>query len=220
MISVTILNFHGVGPILRKIDDGERDCWLDPDYFEAVLDMAAGQPHIRLTFDDGNASDVDIALPALLKRGLKAAFFLCAGHVDTPTFLSREQIRRLQANGMNIGSHGVAHVSWRGLASAQLNVEVGGSRKVLEEICGIPVDSAACPFGAYDRNVLSFLRRAGYRSVYTSDGGAANLNHWLKGRNTIRRTMDIADIASLIQNGPGAFRQLSIKARQTVKRLR
>jgi peptidoglycan/xylan/chitin deacetylase (PgdA/CDA1 family) len=219
-MSLIILNFHGVGPVSRIIDDRERSCWLDLDHFEAVLDLAQRQTHVQLTFDDGNASDVEIVLPALLRRGLQAAFFICSDRLDQPAFLSQAQVRELQAQGMGIGSHGVAHRSWRQLPPDQLWHEVEGSRRVLERVCGIPIDTVACPFGAYDRTVLHGLRRAGYHAVYTSDGGATARNHWLRARNTIHRSMGIDQVALLIQRGLGRWKQALTRAHQIVKRFR
>ena len=131
-----ILNFHGVGPVSRRIDSGEFECWLDQDCFYDILDQVKGQSHVLLTFDDGNASDFEIALPALLQRGLRATFFVCSGRLDQPTFLSRAQIREIQSRGMQIGSHGIAHRSWRHLDQTRLHEEIEGSRRALEAVCG------------------------------------------------------------------------------------
>ena len=215
-----ILNFHGVGPALRPIDAGERNCWLEQEDFEAALDLAKGQAHAQLTFDDGNASDVEIALPALLRRGLRATFFICSSRLDQPTFLSRAHVRELRARGMDIGSHGAAHISWRGLPADKLVEELDGSRRVLEEACGAPVGAAACPFGAYDRTVLSGLRRAGYQHVYTSDGGRASESQWLRARTTVTRSMDPDAVRRLVQHGPSFREQASINLRKFIKRIR
>lgn len=218
-MSLIILNFHGVGLVPRNIDDGERNCWLDQDFFEAVLDSVRNEPNVRFTVDDGNASDVELVLPALLRRGLRATFFICSGRLDQPTFLSRQQVRELLEQGMGIGSHGVVHRSWRQLTFTQLTDELEGSRQVIEELCGRPVDAAACPFGAYDRTVLNGLRRACYRHVFTSDGGTATENHWLQARTTVTRTMALCDIQRLTQHGPGRTGQALISARKFFKRL-
>ncbi len=215
-----ILNFHGVGPVVRDIDDGERNCWLDQDHFEAVLDLIRDQPQIRLTVDDGNASDFEQVLPALLRRGLRATFFICSGRLDQPTFLSRQQVRELLAAGMGVGSHGVAHRAWRQLAPSQLTDELEGSRKVLEQVCSRPVEAAACPFGAYDGAVLKGLRRAGYRSVFTSDGGDATESQWLQGRTTVRGSTTLVDIERLVHQGFGIMGQSLIDLRKLFKRLR
>jgi peptidoglycan/xylan/chitin deacetylase (PgdA/CDA1 family) len=215
-----ILNFHGVGPVTREVDDGERNCWLERPAFEAFLDLVRGKQNVRLTVDDGNASDFDFILPALIARGLRADFFICSARVDQPTFLTRQQIATMRERGMGIGSHGVAHRPWRSLNDVELEHEVAGSRAELEKVCGCPIDTAACPFGSYSARVLNSLKRAGYRAVYTSDGGGANEHAWLLPRTTITSTTRVEDIRRLIESGPGAVKQASIRAKTLLKRLR
>ena len=49
---------------------GEAPYWISELMFETILDRVAAAPaRYRLSFDDGNASDHDIALPRLLARG-------------------------------------------------------------------------------------------------------------------------------------------------------
>ena len=170
-LTMTILNFHGLGPLPRELDEGEYSCWLDRHHFEVILDHIQGKDGIMITFDDGNESDFHIALPALLKRGMTAVFFICSGRIGGPGFLSASQCRELVSNEMKIGSHGVDHAPCRTLGRTALEREVKDSRRVLEKICGKSVDMAACPFGSYDRRVLGTLKNAGYRAVFTSDGG-------------------------------------------------
>jgi len=121
---------------------------------------------------------------------------------------------------MGIGSHGAAHRTWRHLPPNELEEELAGSKRVLEEICGFPIDRAACPFGEYDRRVLQVLRSAGYRFVYTSDGGCAAASQWLRARTTVTRLMPLGEIERLIRHGPGAWKQASIGVRTFIKRLR
>lgn len=219
-MSVTILNFHGVGPLTRAIDAGERNCWLDQNHFEAVLDLVSGQKHIRLTVDDGNASDFDFILPALLRRGLTASFFVCSGLLDQPTYLTRKQVQELQAGGMTIGSHGTLHRAWSKLSPIALTAELQDSRVALEEICRTKIDTAACPFGAYNRKVLNALRRAGYHTVYTSDKGSASESDWMRARNTVLRSTPLTEIEKLVRQGPTLAKQSLINARKLIKRLK
>lgn len=216
----TILNLHGVGPMPDGLDDEERDCWLDRDQFEATLELAARHSHVRLTFDDGNTSDVAIALPALLRHGLKATFFICGGRLQNPRFLNQAQLRELIAHGMTIGSHGMNHISWRRLPMAALRHELETSRRTLENICGTSIDAAACPFGDYDRRVLRELRRVGYRAVYTSDGGTCSESAWCQPRTTILRTTSLRTVEHLVRFGTGSIEQLLINVRTLVKRTR
>jgi len=219
-MSLLILNFHGVGPTLRNMENGERECWLDQDFFESVLDLIQGHPHVRLTVDDGNISDLSVILPALLKRGLQATFFVCSGRLDQPTFLGESDVRILQKNGMRIGSHGVNHRVWPRLTAPQLHDEVVRSKNILEKVCGHPIDRAACPFGAYNRRVLKALRHSGYQFVYTSDGGATPANRWLQARTTVTRSTSPRAIEDLVRWGPGTWRQSWTNVRKLLKRLR
>ena len=215
-----ILNFHGVGPLLREVDPGERDCWLDTEQFEEILDHVRGDARVALTFDDGNSSDHDIVLPALKRRGLKAMFFICSGRLDTPTFLSTAQVREMRTAGMEIGSHGVAHVPWRHLDRRLLENELEVSRRSLTAACASPIVTAACPFGSYDSRVLKALRGAGYRVVMTSDGGPCSPRRTLLSRNTVRRSFTLADVDRLLASDARPLERLACFARVSVKRHR
>jgi peptidoglycan/xylan/chitin deacetylase (PgdA/CDA1 family) len=215
-----ILTFHGIGPIPQHLDEKEQCYWLEMKQFEGILNIVRKQPHVALTFDDGNISDVEYALPNLIQRGLTATFLVCTDRLDRPAYLSREQVRQLQEQGMRIGSHGISHRPWRGLPGDELTAELNGSRIELENICGEPVLEAACPFGEYDRTVLRALHTAGYRQVYTSDGGWTSDLVYLKARNTIRRSMSLEEVALLTQRKPRLLDQVKFRARQVFKRLR
>src|SRR4051794_34444946 len=122
MTSDKVLNicFHGVGEPQREMEPGEDVYWVTAARFEAILDEVTGWPvPVRLSFDDGNASDVEIGLPALAERGLSAEFFLLAGRLDTPGSVSSAGAAKLRSTGMTVGSHGLAHRSWRGLGAGE-----------------------------------------------------------------------------------------------------
>ena len=182
---IWILNLHGIGPPPEWVRSDERKVWVDIDRFERLLDTFAGRQDVRITFDDGNASDVEVALPLLAERGLTATFFPCAGLLGVKGYCTPAQIRELADTGMTIGSHGWEHRPWRGLRGTSLMQELQDAQARLEDVTGRRIDQAACPFGAYDRHVLGKLAAAGFERVYTSDGGAAREDGWLRARNTI-----------------------------------
>ena len=184
------INFHGIGDPPAGTPEHEARMWLPEEPFRRILDRVAGDARVQLTFDDGFVSDVEIALGELTRRDLRATFFVIADALDTPGRLCREEVRTLAAAGMRIGSHGIRHRRWRGLAPEELRHELHDSRRVLCEIAGTEVDEAACPFGAYDRGVLREARRAGYRRVFTSDGGPAPARGFVQPRTSVRRTDD------------------------------
>jgi peptidoglycan/xylan/chitin deacetylase (PgdA/CDA1 family) len=179
------LTFHGIGPCARSLDAGEEKVWVSLERYSSVLDAVVGREDVQITFDDGNVSDLTHALPGLVSRGLVATFFVVAGRVGEPEFLSAADVVALQEAGMTIGSHGMHHRPWRKSDDEGLHEELVESRRVLEDVLGHPVVDAACPFGSYDRRVLRALQRAGYERVYTSDRGSASPGEWLQARTTI-----------------------------------
>jgi peptidoglycan/xylan/chitin deacetylase (PgdA/CDA1 family) len=179
------ITFHGIGRPPRPLESGESGVWVTRAQYLSMLDSVAGRDDVRITFDDGNASDVEQALEPLRARGLTATFFVVAGRLGEPAFLDESGVRELAAAGMEIGSHGMRHRPWRGLGDDDLREELVEAKQVLEAVIDRPITQAACPFGAYDRRVLRTLRRAGYHGVYTSDRGTARPGDWLQARTSI-----------------------------------
>jgi peptidoglycan/xylan/chitin deacetylase (PgdA/CDA1 family) len=185
-LPVINLCFHGVGEPQRPLEPDEHLYWVTEERFEELLGVAADHPNVHITFDDGNASDLTIALPALQRHGLTAEFFVLAGRLDAPGSLSRAGVKALAEAGMGIGSHGMHHRPWPSLGPADLEEELRTAPEILADVTGQRVGRAACPFGAYNRRVLTALRRHGFDRIYTVDEGPAGTKGWLESRYTIR----------------------------------
>ena len=78
-----------------------------------------------------------------------------------------------------------------------LEQELVVARDILQQVTGRPITEVACPFGGYNRHVLSQLRRNGYTKIYTSDGGASSANSWIQPRNTIMRSYDLPRVLEI-----------------------
>jgi peptidoglycan/xylan/chitin deacetylase (PgdA/CDA1 family) len=217
--TMMVLNFHCIGRPRRELADGEDDVCVDRLQFLEILDAVSGRRDVRLTFDDGNSSDVTEALPELERRGLRAQFFVCPARFGTPGFVDVGDIRELRLAGMTLGSHGMDHVPWRRLERSAMNREILQAKQILEDAAQAPIDAAACPFGAYDRRTLKELRAAGFERVYTSDGGRASSTDWLVARNTVRRG-DSAESIERLLNGSRESVSLSKRAKRWVKQWR
>ena len=220
MNGIVILTFHGIGEPSRWLYPGENRVWLSERAFLSILDVVRDRPDLRITFDDGNASDAVVAVPALVERDLVAEFYIVAGHLGAPGYLSAEQLHILSRAGMKVGSHGMTHRPWPDLTDRALDEEIVEARNVLGKVVGARIDQAACPFGAYDRRVLRHLRRAGYTRVYSSDGGRAKSGAWLQPRNTVRSTDDASTIERLIDEPQPFSGVIARKTKVFLKRLR
>ncbi len=189
MASDDIINisFHGVGdPLGPPREPGEHDYWIGRDAFLSLLDEVQGRDDVRLSFDDGNASDVEVALPALVERGMTADFFVVAGRLGSPGNVDAAGLGALRAAGMGVGTHGMEHRSWRGLDDDELEVELVEARQVIAEAVGTAVTAAALPLGQYDRTVLAALRRHDYEVVYSSDARRVREGAWFQPRYSVR----------------------------------
>ncbi|WP_372671343.1 polysaccharide deacetylase family protein [Amycolatopsis kentuckyensis] len=200
MVAVN-LALHGIGRPARQLDPGEDERWVTVEQFERVLDVVAERDDVHLTFDDGNESDVEIALPRLVDHGLTAEFFPLAGRLGQRGYLDRDGLRELTRAGMEIGSHGWEPRDWRRLDDRQASRELTEAPKLLGDLCGRPVRRYSLPFGAYDRRVLTRLRQAGATRVYTSSGGPASRDGWLQARTELRHDLDGESLDGVLAAG-------------------
>jgi peptidoglycan/xylan/chitin deacetylase (PgdA/CDA1 family) len=213
------LCFHGIGTIVREREPGESRYWVSKDRFLRILDEVRDKSQIRLSFDDGNRSDISVALPALLERGLRASFFALAGRLDDVASVSPSGLRELRTAGMAIGSHGWSHIPWRGLDEDGAHRELVDARAILAEASGGAIEDAALPLGRYDRRLLYRLGKIGYRTVYTSDRFPARSSAWLQARYSVTAHDTAESIRSTITHRPGV-REVRNLIASAVKRIR
>lgn len=215
----THICFHGIGRCVREREAGEARYWTTEKVFLELLDGLTEHPTVVLSFDDGNRSDAEIALPALRERGLSATFFVLAGRLDDPASLGPADLRELRTAGMWIGNHGWTHVPWTGLSPSDAEREMSQARRALAEASGGAVTEAALPLGRYDRTVLRRLRKADYRAVYTSDRFPARDAGWLRARYSVTAADTASSALSIVSGRPGLREARNIIA-SGVKRLR
>jgi peptidoglycan/xylan/chitin deacetylase (PgdA/CDA1 family) len=213
------LCFHGIGTVAHEREPGESRYWVTKNTFLRILDEVRESPGVSLSFDDGNRSDVTVALPALAERAVAASFFALAGRLDDPASLSPPDLRELRDAGMAIGSHGWTHTPWRGLDDATARRELVDARAALAEASGGEIHDAALPLGRYDRHVLRRLKQVGYRRVYTSDRLPARPDAWLQARYSVTAHDTAETIRSVIAHRPG-LRDVRYLMATAVKRIR
>jgi peptidoglycan/xylan/chitin deacetylase (PgdA/CDA1 family) len=137
----------------------------------AARAAGGGKDLVGLTFDDGYADFTGHALPVLRRYGFGATVFVIAGRLGGDNawdpagprkrLMGAREVRDLARAGIEIGSHGLRHVR---LAAARdvLAEEVGGSRRILQEITGEPVGGFCYPYGDLDSAAVARVRDTGY----------------------------------------------------------
>jgi peptidoglycan/xylan/chitin deacetylase (PgdA/CDA1 family) len=212
--------FHGVGRTLRKLETDEWGYWVGAEQFLRLLDEVAGWPSVGLSFDDGNLSDIEHAMPALRERELSATFFVLAGRLDQRGSLSTGDVAELRRNGMSVGSHGMVHRSWRGMDERVARVELDEAKAVISKAARHPVVEAACPFGLYDRRSLAQLAAAGFSRVHTSDRRRATARSWIVPRYSVYQDDSVESLRANVLHEPTLRRRLRQEAAGIVKRWR
>lgn len=172
---ITLL-FHGIGEPPDYEPENVRPYWIPPERFEQIIvqSIAAARDHdvnLYVTFDDGYASDFTVAAPVLARHRVEACFFVCAGRIGVGPYTNAANLRDLRQMGFSIGSHGYHHVPWRDARGPAFREELVDAKAVIEDTIGEAIDTAAIPFGSYDRRVLAGLRDAGFRLAFNSDPG-------------------------------------------------
>ena len=89
-------------------------------------------------------------------------------------FLNWEEVREMQAAGMNFGSHTHNHEILSGLPAERQYFELAESRAILERELGRTVDILAYPVGlpyTFNPDTRQALERAEYRAAFSFYGG-------------------------------------------------
>jgi peptidoglycan/xylan/chitin deacetylase (PgdA/CDA1 family) len=127
---------------------------------------------VGLTFDDGYADFASYAVPIMERHGFSATVFPIAARLGDDNewdpegprkpLMTAEQVRQMADAGMEVGSHGMHHVSLTSVTDADLVAEVRDSRAVLQDISGQEVAGFCYPYGHIDGRVIAAVRSAGY----------------------------------------------------------
>jgi peptidoglycan/xylan/chitin deacetylase (PgdA/CDA1 family) len=149
----------------------KSDGWTVVGLTEALrlLDEAAGQRVVALTFDDG-LLDILNAVEALQRVGGRATAYIPTETVgmrgsrsrDGRSRLSWSDLADLSRCGFEMGSHSMSHRPLDVLPAAELAKELAGSRQLLEDRLDLPVESFCYPHGYADRRVRRGVEQAGY----------------------------------------------------------
>ena len=122
---------------------------------DAVLTQVCEPKLVALTFDDGpRRSTTEKLLDGLAQRGAQATFFVIGEQVPG----NEDLLRRMDAQGHQIGIHTYDHVMLTGLNGADFSAQVDRTRTVLKNALGHNDFLLRPPYGRVDAGVE---RRAG-----------------------------------------------------------
>ncbi|WP_432560973.1 polysaccharide deacetylase family protein [Kineococcus sp. SYSU DK003] len=142
-----------------------------PPVPDAVVGPAAPRPGetvVSLTFDDGFKTQ-EAAAEVLAGRGMPGTFYVNAGSLGYPAYLTVDQVRGIAAMGHEIGGHGLDHDRLTEMPPAAVRAQVCVDRATLAAL-GLDVRSFAYPYGAVSEQVRQVVQDCGYSSARAASG--------------------------------------------------
>jgi len=174
-----VLCYHAVSPTWVH-----RLC-IDPDLLLRQVRVLRRFARVHVTFDDAFRS-IESVLPKLRDLGVLVTVFICSGYADrggapllVPELesadrddleglltMSWDDLRRLGASGVALGSHTVTHAHLTRVEDTELGRELSESKQRIEDELGRSCRLLAYPYGEHDERVRTAARNAGYERAF------------------------------------------------------
>jgi polysaccharide deacetylase len=182
-VKVLVLNYHMVNSMFISLAiepedfDWQMKYLVDHGYHtispDELYDFLTGQGTlpdrpVLITFDDGYEDNYTNAYPILKKYNLKATIFVVTGFLSKRKgYLTWEQLREMEQNGITIESHTVTHAPLPDLPDERIREELVESKQQAEAELGHPIEFIAYPTGAHDLHIVGIAQEAGYKGGFT-----------------------------------------------------
>ena len=182
-MKVLVLNYHMVNSMFISlaiepedfdwqmkylVDHGYHSISIDELY--AFMEGQGSLPDrpVLITFDDGYVDNYTNAYPILKKYNLKATIFIVTGFVSKRKgYLTWDQLREMEKNGVMAQSHTVTHAPLPELPDDRIREELVESKRQAEAELGHPVEFIAYPTGVHDLHIVGIAKDAGYKGGFT-----------------------------------------------------
>lgn len=201
--------FQTIGAVPYKISEKafEKQVQLISNY---CVNKHIKKSNIVFTFDDGGSSFLNLIAPILEKYGFLGVFFIATQYVDSPGFLTTDEIIALRKRGHIIGSHSHSHpLRMDALDMESLIEEWSVSSQILESILNEPIKVASIPNGFSSKLVLQSMADYGFTTIYDSVP-TTKVRHVkgikLLGRYAILNNMKVEDVLNIVRNPFMRFR--------------
>lgn len=197
-----ILNYHRVG--YPPPGAGPRGLYVTPDILAWQIRLlkfrgaefvrvaegvrrGCGRGLVAVTFDDGYRDNIELGLPVIKAAGIRATVYVVSGDVGkkavvwresaskTPSdLMSWEELRSLEAEGWEIGSHAAEHIHLGTRTPEEQRTLIARSWADFESNLGHKPDSFAYPYGSYGQDTVKILSDLGCAAAVTTDSGGVN----------------------------------------------
>ena len=158
-------------------DNGYTTLTLDELYNFLEKDKPVPEKSVVLTFDDAYEDNYANVYPVLKEFGFRGTIFVITGGTDkVGAYLTSDQLKEMDTNGMDIQSHTVNHEDLDKLSLEKQQETLVQSKQYLEKLLNKKVDYIAYPSGLYNKFTEQAAKNAGYTMAFTTNSGWANKN--------------------------------------------
>jgi peptidoglycan/xylan/chitin deacetylase (PgdA/CDA1 family) len=196
-LSMPILMYHHIRDFNDPTDAIGTNLSVPPKKFADQLDLLKSKGYttitlrdldkksipakpIILTFDDGYDNFYLNAYPELKKRGMTATIFIITGDIGKSEYMNESEIKELNSNGIEVGSHTISHPDLRTLSTAKAQNEIANSKETLEKLLGNKVISFCYPSGKFTEETVSILKNSGYEFAVTTNSKLTTFENLLE----------------------------------------
>lgn len=187
---VLILEYH-------RINNQTNDEYTVPiDEFQEQIDYLKGQGYttislmdfirakkygeplpskpVILTFDDGYEDIYTNVMPILTQNNMKATVFVVTNYIGHKNYLTWQQLKQMQENNIELGSHTANHLLLATLTPDKINDEIHLSKLLMEWSGLSTVYFFSYPMGNYNTTAHNILEQDNYLGAVTGDPGLNN----------------------------------------------
>ena len=132
------------------------------DHMLPIYSVETEEKVISMTFDSAwGDEDLDDILAILERQEVKATFFVTGDWVSQYP----EAIRKLDAAGHEIGSHGDRHKHMTRLSKEENIQELQGCFDKIKAVTGKEINLFRAPYGDYNEELVRTAKEAGYYTI-------------------------------------------------------
>lgn len=170
---------------------------------------------VLLTFDDGYADNLHVALPLLHAYDMSATLFVISAFVGQTNrwnpkacydvnHLRWDELQAWLEGGCDIGGHTHEHLCMTRLSGREIQDAVAVNKQVLEEQLHLKLRAFSYPYGAYNQAVQQVVRTH-YEFAFAVEAGGwdAKANRYAINRLTVNPKWGIGEFAKRLESLTG-----------------
>lgn len=132
------------------------------DHILPIYSVETDEKVVSMTFDSAwGDEDLDDILDILERQDVKATFFVTGDWVSQYP----EAIKKLDAKGHELGSHGDHHKHMTRLSEEENRKELQGCFDKIKSVIGKEIDLFRAPYGDYNEALVKTAKEAGYYTI-------------------------------------------------------